>query len=203
MAERRRTARQAGFTLVELSVVVAVAGVLAGLSLGALERMRSQARVRASLPGLVAAIEQARSESASRGAPVVVVLQKGVDGRVRWQSFLDPQADFDPSGTNVAQADDVLLADGTLAPELTLSAAEDAPPLPQPLSRVKADVACSFCDGHEGVGAIRFHTDGTARLGVASSPFGGSFTVRVDDGAPRHETVVVLSATGLVRRVER
>jgi type IV fimbrial biogenesis protein FimT len=64
--------RNVGFTLLELVYTLALAGLVAGLGVPALERFMLDARMTADINALVTSIQLARSESTKRARPVIV-----------------------------------------------------------------------------------------------------------------------------------
>jgi type IV fimbrial biogenesis protein FimT len=61
-----------GFTLLELAATLALAGVLAGLSIPGFERLTRQWAVSRSAESLLAGLHSARSQAATRQSPVVL-----------------------------------------------------------------------------------------------------------------------------------
>lgn len=186
-------------------MTVAIAGVLTTMGLNALGSMRRKSEIQRAVPMLATSISAARAEAFARGAPTVVLVRT-VDGRVNWEWFVDPEGDFDPATTSAPAEGDVVLGGGELPSEVALvDDASELPKAPAPLHRVPAATGCTFCDGPEQTGAIVFGTDGRVRLGAApeTRPLGGSLTFRVEGAVPRHESVLVVAASGLVRRIDR
>src|SRR5882724_5526041 len=86
---RRR--RASGFTLVEMLITVAIAGVLAGMSAMALNRLKSRGNFASATGDFLATLRTARAEAYARGNPTVVT----VDGDTgRWWSVEDINGDF-------------------------------------------------------------------------------------------------------------
>jgi type IV fimbrial biogenesis protein FimT len=71
--------RQTGITLAELLLAIALAALLAGLALPALDRVLLNARRSASMDALVRAAWFARSEALRRGRPVLLCASGGGD----------------------------------------------------------------------------------------------------------------------------
>lgn len=67
-----RTRFQRGFTLIELMVVVAVAGILAGVVAPSFQEMIRNNRITADVNHFVTAIHAARSEALKTGLPVIL-----------------------------------------------------------------------------------------------------------------------------------
>lgn len=71
--------RQAGLTLLELLAVIAIAAVLSGLAIPALDRTVLNARRAAAMESLVRAAWFARTEALRRGRPVILCGSAGSD----------------------------------------------------------------------------------------------------------------------------
>lgn len=188
-----------GFTLIEMMTVLAIAGVLAGMSAVALSRMKTRGSFSSATGDFLATLRTARAEAFARGNPTVVV----VDAQAgRWWSVEDVAgtfslASFDPASP--APAPDRLIYAGQL-PAGTSFGPDDGfgSALPPPLSGIPTgflnvvladggagvvDVTvdggsaapnfkyCSFCDPGTGQGAIIFLPSGGATFS------GGPLTV--------------------------
>jgi prepilin-type N-terminal cleavage/methylation domain-containing protein len=70
MNSPRNSKHQAGFTLVEISVTVAIVGTLLGAALPALGRMKQQHQLQMLAQSVMVDIQQARSEAVQSGAAV-------------------------------------------------------------------------------------------------------------------------------------
>ncbi|WP_372015302.1 GspH/FimT family pseudopilin [Pseudoxanthomonas sp. 10H] len=101
---------ETGFTLLELSLCLAVASVLAVLAVPELQRMTQRYRAGAAMHLLATDLALARNAAVSRGVPVTLCPSRG-DGRCRdtpdwsagWLVYRDPQRAAQP-----ASAGDIL-----------------------------------------------------------------------------------------------
>lgn len=84
-----RAARLAGFTLIELMVVVTVLGILSALAAPSMTRLIAAQRVRSIASDLHIALVKARSEAIKRNAAVTIAPTAG-DWNAGW-SVLDPE----------------------------------------------------------------------------------------------------------------
>lgn len=112
-----------GFTLIELVIALAVAGLLAGLALPSLASFIAEQRLREDAHRLANAIELARSESIKRNGHVVICATTPTQacGEARhwhegWVLFedRDGNAEFDPP-------DALVQRDGIAAPGVTMT----------------------------------------------------------------------------------
>jgi type IV fimbrial biogenesis protein FimT len=70
MYSQRNRQQQAGLTLVEMSVTVALVGILLGTALPSLNRMKQQQQLRALAQSVMVDLQQARSEAVQSGVAV-------------------------------------------------------------------------------------------------------------------------------------
>lgn len=137
-----------GFSLVETSVVLAVAATLVALATPAFQRLQRQAWLAQAARGLHAALHAARAQAASRGLPVVLC-QTDAGGRCSaggsigagWQLF----AKQSQVGGSSLESGDTLLAVERLPAPLQLTASRSAVTYwPQP--HAAATSTFLFCD---------------------------------------------------------
>lgn len=64
--------RQKGFSLIEMAVVIAIIGVIAGIGVPSFRQMMLDNRLVTTTNQILAALQQARSEAASRHSPVTL-----------------------------------------------------------------------------------------------------------------------------------
>jgi len=79
-----RNGPESGFTLVELLVTLAVAAVLMGFALPAMDNFLDQRRQTARINDFVLAVNYARSEAAKIGGPVSIQAVNGADNANEW-----------------------------------------------------------------------------------------------------------------------
>ena len=87
-----------GVTLVELLIVLALAGILLGTAAPAYQHMLQRQRLRAAVTDLVAAIDLTRSQAIARGRIVMLAPLDpgGVDWRGGWIVFVDANGNRRP-----------------------------------------------------------------------------------------------------------
>lgn len=83
---------QAGFTLAEMLIVLAIAAILLGIGISNFRPFIDQSRFTSVANDMVTAMNLARSEAVLRGRPVAVQ-QKGVAWTEGWTIFMDPERD--------------------------------------------------------------------------------------------------------------
>ncbi len=107
-SNRNRTA-QAGFTLVELMVAIAVLAILSAMAAPAFQQMIASSRITAATNDILGTLAHARSEAVKRSATVTVSANNN-DWTAGWTSTA--------GGTTVnsrsALADDVVVDDGAV-----------------------------------------------------------------------------------------
>ena len=91
--------RRAGFTLLELMVVLAIAGVLIGLASPEMSSMIRRQRLETAAADLYGAIDLTRSQAIARGARVQLVPLEpaGINWSRGWVVFVDANDDRRPS----------------------------------------------------------------------------------------------------------
>jgi prepilin-type N-terminal cleavage/methylation domain-containing protein len=175
-----------GFTVVELLTVLAVVGVLAGMSSMALTRMKTRGSFSSATGDFISTLRTARAEAFARGDDTVVIVDVGAG---RWWSVEDIDGNFaldtfDPA--NPAPPPDRLMSSGEMAPGTSFGPLNGwgkalAPPLagiPTGYTQLPdggtADIStdggsaapnfkyCSFCDTGTRRGAITFLPSGGA-----------------------------------------
>src|SRR5437764_13075046 len=91
--------RPRGFTLIELVVVMSVAGILAGMSAIALDRMKTRGNFSSGTGDFIATLRTARAEAFARGNPTVVVVDVAAG---QWWTVEDVNGNFSFASFNVS-----------------------------------------------------------------------------------------------------
>lgn len=180
-----------GFTLLEMMTVIAIVGILAGLSAVALTKLKTRGNFASGSGDFVATLRTARAESFARGDNTVVVIDSAGG---RWWAIEDIAGNFALSSfnpTNPAPLPDRLIYSSTL-PSSTSFGPTNGPgqALAPPYSGIPtgyvniiladggsggtADISvdggsaapnfkyCSFCRTSDGYGAVTFMPSGGA-----------------------------------------
>lgn len=203
-----------GMTLLELMVVVAIIGIIAGLAAANLGDSTRRADVNNFLGTLGADLENARWVAARRGAPVVLVL-KATPGEVEYGLFvetgnariaLNPVAAYPPEENPEILRLERRRFTSTL---VTAGLPANAIPMAFPFHGVYGSLptgtpGCTFCTkvGTAMLGGIRIQPDGEVQIPAANDLGGGFVHARSVIDSPagtRTGAVGVLAPSGLVR----
>lgn len=136
--ERMRSRR--GFTLVELTVVLAIAAVLLALATPDLTALIRHQQLKSASADLFAAIGMARSQALARGQVVKLLPRDplGADWRRGWRVFIDRDGDGQPG------PDDELIAEhGPLPAGMRIAFAFTSPAPPYYIAYNGAGRSCS------------------------------------------------------------
>ena len=101
--------KQSGFTIIELMMVIAIAGVMATVAGPSFTTMINNNRITTQTNQLILAIQVARSEAVKRGRPVSVTATNGSDWEQGWDVIDENDVviqNFDaiPSGLTIVSA---------------------------------------------------------------------------------------------------
>ena len=127
-----KNAKRAGFTLIELILVMALLGTLMALSAPSLSRSLRDRNLRQEATRFLALTEFARSEAVSRGVPMIVWIDStthrfGAEPKAGFDDptenprefALNPDVEFAPLERNLGERESVVVEfapDGTLQP---------------------------------------------------------------------------------------
>ena len=123
----RASATNAGFTIVEIMVTLAVAAVLLGLALPAYNGFTAQRRLTSEVNDFLVAVQYARSEATKQGTTVSVQSLDDTDGANEWGkagycvvvgnpgNCDNALRTFDPTGSNTLNGQGALDGLGTLS----------------------------------------------------------------------------------------
>lgn len=215
--------RNRGFTLLEMTVVLAIVVALATLGVISLGRARPRANLATASTDLYALFRNARQNAMTTGRNTIVLVfpqyQNSVGGLGRVIVFEDPSATFfraatDPNfqtftpATYLTGATTELLQSIDLPPG-TVVGGSMAAALAAPYARVNVAVSCGFCSaGLDGRGAVQFDSRGRATFhsanGAALDLWGAALSLMALDpsgvsAAPGVRTLVLTSTTGSVK----
>ncbi len=223
---RTHTSRsQAGFTLIEAVIVVAIVLTIAALAIPAIGRMRPRAWLATTTAELQSLVHQARLQALSTGRDVwVVVFPEYANGDGIGRVVVYEDGNFDFATTNAASGVDLDRMNparpqaGPLGQVVTtmdfpaavrFGADANAPTaLAAPFAGVDLSQACSFCGNlSDHRGAIRFDPRGRAsfygRTGAAQTTAGGALHLTSSPDVPGTRTLVVAPVSGVVRLIAK
>jgi type IV fimbrial biogenesis protein FimT len=147
----RKDCRACGFSLVELTVVLAVAAVLMGIAVPDLQALIRHQQLKSAAADLFAALGMARSQALARGQVVMLLPRDaaGADWRRGWHVFIDRDGDGIPG-----DADEFLAEHGPLPAGIAFAFAFGSPAPPYYIAYNGAGRSCSEANS----AAARFGT---------------------------------------------
>jgi prepilin-type N-terminal cleavage/methylation domain-containing protein len=217
-----------GFTLIEMMIVLAIVGVIAGLAGFSMTRTRPRASLAGTVIELRAALHQARLQALASGAQVVVMVFPGVSGEAsslgRVVIYQDNAFDFfnTTSAVHFGNYDALALKAG---PRGEVTARLDLPrgvtfgpatglgtsaTLPAPFATIPVRSDCTFCAGTGAArrGAVVFDPRGRASFHDADGPAlavaGGSISVtsaELQGATPLVRMLAITATTGSLQSV--
>jgi type IV fimbrial biogenesis protein FimT len=161
-----RPGAQAGLTLFELALALALVALLAGIAAPSFGRLRAQAALQRSAYALLGALHEARNTAITRGQPVVLCQASGPGQCLAaagpasgWAVFIDR-----PGGVSGRlDAGDELLHVVDLPPELRLSGSRRALTY-WPVARAGTTATLVLCHARGGALAVIVSQTGRPRL---------------------------------------
>lgn len=208
-----------GFTLIELAIVLAIVSILAGLSLSALQAMKTRATFSNVSAEMAMAVRRTRAEAFGRGTPTAFVVDTvgkrwwslEAPGGVNLDSFDPTLALFDANATLQAR----LITSGKLGtaasfgPSAGYGVALQAPFAAIPVLSTQSPALpyCSFCRAsgtNTGFGVIQFSPAGRTTFSGGPAGLGQQFTLTgLSGNATRTVLVAVVARTGAVEIQEK
>jgi prepilin-type N-terminal cleavage/methylation domain-containing protein len=221
--------RRRGFTLIEMLIVVAIAGILAGLAVSTFGRAKPRQKLTGFTIELRGLLHGARQTALLTGKPVVVMVfpdQATSSGTGRLIVYQDGNGDFFSAAAtvNFGGYDPTTKVAGTLSEVLEVA---DLPPnvrvgpvdgmgsaatLKAPFAGIAINTRCGFCGGTGGRGAIVFNPLGNVTFQAGNGPplvlpAGASISLRADQAdlpstaaaGAEVRTIAIAASTGTVR----
>jgi type IV fimbrial biogenesis protein FimT len=116
----------AGFTLVELMVVLGIAAILAAIAAPALQKLVAANQITSIADSFATALNEARSEAGKLGVPVALIPNDQASWTNGWTMFVDTNGNGqpDPTDTTLTPRETTLRAGAKLAPGYTLNSSD-------------------------------------------------------------------------------
>lgn len=218
---RRRPTRR-GFTLVEVIVVVGIAGLLAALTIGGIQALKTRADLNNVMGSLSADLANVRWVAGQRSCPVVVVFgYQAAKKRISYRVYAEESAALDLSDLSTfppAEVAGVIQLDRKEFDRVALAGtyqAGQATHFPFPFRAVYEGTStsapgCSFCKlyGSDQRGAIRVTPDGRFSFGLTGlnpepGRLGGAllFAGFQGEGDTQRAALAILAPSGMTRVV--
>jgi prepilin-type N-terminal cleavage/methylation domain-containing protein len=223
----RSSHRTRGVSILELSIVLAIITILAGITVASLNAVRSRTTFSAVATNIVNEMRRARMQSMNRGMYTAFVVNTnltGTNARTWWviqtdKNFLTNfiSSGFSPAG---CVAPCVILSTGTLpgAPDTTFgltsgsfrSIVPTTTGLPAPLATIPDNPSsgskwCSFClaSGQTNWGAILFAPGGEAKFSNGTGLGQQLVLTNTRDNVTRAKLIAVLAKNGMIETFDK
>lgn len=194
----------AGFTLLEIAVILAIIGILASLAVAGLESMKTRAAFTSNAGEIITGLRKTQAAAAGSGNYTAFV----VDTSSKEWWGVEAASDFDLSTFNPDGGAPKVLVKGRLDPNVNFADGGYGAALPAPFASVDTSNPCSFCDTGAHHGFVLFEPGGKARF--SNVPDAGvddvaqQFTIRGQiDQTTRTVSVAVVGETGLIETFEK
>lgn len=201
---RRPGGSPAGFTLLEIAVILAIIGVLATLAVAGLEAMKTRAAFTSNAGELITGLRKTQAAAAGSGDYTAFV----VDTSSKEWWGVEAERDFDLSSFDPDGGAPKVLVKGKLDPNVSFADGGFGAALPAPFASVDTSSPCSFCDTGAHHGFVLFEPGGKARF--SNVPDAGMYDVAQQltlrgqiDQTTRTISVAVVGETGLIETFEK
>ncbi len=201
--------RRGGFSLIEISVVVAIISVIAVMGLASLGALKTRANFSAAASEVLNALRYTRAAALARGVSTAFIIDTVGN---RWWSIEKPSAltldTFSPSAPGTVIKMGRLPSGITFGPTTGFGAALAAPMagIPTVASQSPNYRYCSYCrtsGTNTGFGMIEFQAGSAAIFSSGPSTLGQQFTLTsTTDGVIRTVVIAIVARTGASQSYE-
>ena len=203
-----------GFTLIEIVVVLGIVAVIAGISLGSLNKMQTRASYGVASNELVSGLRRTRAEAFGRATQTAFIIDT-VGGR--WwgiEAAIGFSVDtFNPASPGTVIVSGTLPTGTSFGPTAGYAQALAAPLAGVPMLSAASPnyLYCSFCNPstpNVGFGMVTFQPGATATFSglssAAAAKVGQQFTLTgTASGPARYMAIAIVARTGATQVFER